>query len=145
MRCIMGNVRIVSFRRIYIKSSKHNGIYISPPWHAHFEQVENFYLTSLSEYSNMSCHFTSYYFFFSFFVTSSLLFCIISNNAVCHHCMVRVLPKVIWICWGFFVSKSKVHALSLTPTRGRTREFPTKFPDWDLSHSSKFGIFVGIL
>ena len=26
-----------------------------------------------------------------------------------------------------------------------TREFPTKFPDWDLSHSSKFGIFVGIL
>ena len=25
------------------------------------------------------------------------------------------------------------------------REFPTKFPDWDLSHSSKFGIFVGIL
>ena len=26
-----------------------------------------------------------------------------------------------------------------------TGEFPTKFPDWDLSHSSKFGIFVGIL
>ena len=26
-----------------------------------------------------------------------------------------------------------------------TREFPTKFPDWDLSDSSKFGIFVGIL
>ena len=26
-----------------------------------------------------------------------------------------------------------------------TREFPTKFPDWDLSHSSKFAIFVGIL
>ena len=26
-----------------------------------------------------------------------------------------------------------------------TREFPTKFPDWDLSHSSKFGIFVSIL
>ena len=26
-----------------------------------------------------------------------------------------------------------------------TREFPTKFPDWDLSHSSKFRIFVGIL
>ena len=26
-----------------------------------------------------------------------------------------------------------------------TREFPTKFPDWDLSHSSKFGIFMGIL
>ena len=26
-----------------------------------------------------------------------------------------------------------------------TREFPTKFPEWDLSHSSKFGIFVGIL
>ena len=25
-----------------------------------------------------------------------------------------------------------------------TREFPTKFPDWDLSHSSKFGIFLGI-
>ena len=25
-----------------------------------------------------------------------------------------------------------------------TREFPTKFPDWDLSHFSKFGIFVGI-
>ena len=23
-----------------------------------------------------------------------------------------------------------------------TREFPTKFPDWYLSHSSKFGIFV---
>ena len=22
------------------------------------------------------------------------------------------------------------------------REFPTKFPDWDLSHSSKFGIFA---
>ena len=26
-----------------------------------------------------------------------------------------------------------------------TREFPTKFPDWDFSHSSKFGIFVSIL
>ena len=26
-----------------------------------------------------------------------------------------------------------------------TREFPTKFPGWDMSHSSKFGIFVGIL
>ena len=26
-----------------------------------------------------------------------------------------------------------------------TTEFPTKFPDWDLSHSSKFGIFVDIL
>ena len=26
-----------------------------------------------------------------------------------------------------------------------TREFPTKFPDCHLSHSSKFGIFVGIL
>ena len=26
-----------------------------------------------------------------------------------------------------------------------TKEFPTKFPDWDLSHSSKFGIFVGML
>ena len=26
-----------------------------------------------------------------------------------------------------------------------TREFPTKFPDWDLSHSSKFGVFLGIL
>ena len=24
-----------------------------------------------------------------------------------------------------------------------TREFPTKFPDWDLSHSSKLGIFCG--
>ena len=26
-----------------------------------------------------------------------------------------------------------------------TGEFPTKFPGWDLSHSSKVGIFVGIL
>ena len=26
-----------------------------------------------------------------------------------------------------------------------TREFPTKFPGWDLSHSSKFWILVGIL
>ena len=25
------------------------------------------------------------------------------------------------------------------------REFPTKFPNWDLSHPPKFGIFVGIL
>ena len=25
------------------------------------------------------------------------------------------------------------------------REFPTKFPNWHLSHSSKIGIFVGIL
>ena len=25
-----------------------------------------------------------------------------------------------------------------------TREFPTKFPDWDLCHSSKFEIFMGI-
>ena len=24
-----------------------------------------------------------------------------------------------------------------------TREFPTKFPGWELSHSSKFGIFMG--
>ena len=26
-----------------------------------------------------------------------------------------------------------------------TRELPTKFPGWDLSHYSKVGIFVGIL
>jgi len=26
-----------------------------------------------------------------------------------------------------------------------TREFTNKFPDWDFSHSSKFGIFVGLL
>ena len=26
-----------------------------------------------------------------------------------------------------------------------TKEIPTKFPDWDLSHSSKFGIFLHIL
>ena len=26
-----------------------------------------------------------------------------------------------------------------------TREFATKFPGWDMSHSSKFGIFMGIL
>ena len=26
-----------------------------------------------------------------------------------------------------------------------TREFPTKFPGWDLSHSSKCGIFEGSL
>ena len=26
-----------------------------------------------------------------------------------------------------------------------TGEFPTKLTDWDLSHSSKSGIFVGIL
>ena len=25
------------------------------------------------------------------------------------------------------------------------REFPTKFPNWDLSHFAKFGIFMGIL
>ena len=25
------------------------------------------------------------------------------------------------------------------------REFPTKFPNWDLSHPPKFGIFVGVL
>ena len=27
----------------------------------------------------------------------------------------------------------------------QTRELPTKSPGWDLSHSPKFGIFVGIL
>ena len=27
----------------------------------------------------------------------------------------------------------------------QTREFPTKLPGWDLSHSSKFGIFEGSL
>ena len=75
MRCIMGNVRIVSFRRIYIKSSKHNGIYISTPWHAHFEQVDNFYLVSLNI---QTCPVISH--LFSFFVTSSLLFCIIYYN-----------------------------------------------------------------
>ena len=26
-----------------------------------------------------------------------------------------------------------------------TREFPTKFPDWDFSHSSKFGISLNTL
>ena len=26
-----------------------------------------------------------------------------------------------------------------------TREFPTKFPNWDLSHFAKIGIFIGIL
>ena len=36
------------------------------------------------------------------------------------------------------------------PTFGKvrqvpTKEFPTKFPDWDLFHSSKFGISVGII
>ena len=29
-------------------------------------------------------------------------------------------------------------------TQVPNREFPTKFPDRDLSHSSKFGIFLGI-
>ena len=57
----MGNVRIVSFRRIYIKSSKHNGIYISPPRHAHFEQVDNFYLVSLNI---QTCPVISHLFFF---------------------------------------------------------------------------------
>ena len=65
----MGNVRIVSFRRIYIKSSKHNGIYISPPRHAHFEQVDNFYLVSLNI---QTCPVISHLFFFC--VTSSLQF-----------------------------------------------------------------------
>ena len=36
------------------------------------------------------------------------------------------------------------------PTFGKvrqvpTKEFPTKFPDWDLFHSSKFVISVGII
>ena len=31
------------------------------------------------------------------------------------------------------------------PKFGKVKQVPTKFPDWDLSHSSKFGIFVGIL
>ena len=31
------------------------------------------------------------------------------------------------------------------PKFGKVRQVPTKFPDWDLSHSFKFGIFVGIL
>ena len=31
------------------------------------------------------------------------------------------------------------------PKFGKERQVPTKFPGWDLSHSSKFGIFVGIL
>ena len=31
------------------------------------------------------------------------------------------------------------------PKFGKVRQVPTKFPCWDLSHSSKFGIFVGIL
>ena len=29
--------------------------------------------------------------------------------------------------------------------RQATRELPTKFPDWDMSNSSKFGIFVSII
>ena len=32
-----------------------------------------------------------------------------------------------------------------SPKFGKVRQDPTKFPGWDLSHSSKFGIFVGIL
>ena len=31
------------------------------------------------------------------------------------------------------------------PKFGKVRQVPTKFPDWDLSHSSKFGILVDIL
>ena len=38
-------------------------------------------------------------------------------------------------------TNSKVGKVRQVPTR----EFPTKFPDWDLSDSSKFGIFLGIL
>ena len=30
------------------------------------------------------------------------------------------------------------------PKFGKVRQVPTKFPDWDLSHSSKFGILGGI-
>ena len=71
MRCIMGNVRIVSFRRIYIKSSKHTGIYISTPWHAHFEQLDNFYLVSLNI---QTCPVISHLFFFGDVVTSLLYY-----------------------------------------------------------------------
>ena len=31
------------------------------------------------------------------------------------------------------------------PKFGKVRQVPTRFPGWDLSHSSKFGIFVAIL
>ena len=31
------------------------------------------------------------------------------------------------------------------PNFGIVRQVPTRFTGWDLSHSSKFGIFVGIL
>ena len=37
--------------------------------------------------------------------------------------------------------KTQIWQSEKRPNQG----IPTKFPDWDLSHSSKFGIFVGIL
>ena len=39
----------------------------------------------------------------------------------------------------------KIGRVRQVPIRELGWEFPTKFPDWDLSHSSNFGIFVGVL
>ena len=83
-------------------------------------------------------------------VFKGLKFCLLSHN--CHFDMDRNVSTAH--CRSS--SGNSVHLLSWTICTGKnpkfgkvrqvpTREFPTKFPDWDLSHSSKFGIFVGIL
>ena len=56
----------------------------------------------------------------------------------------KITDSHFWIFFGYSKNTHK------NPKFGKvrqvpTREFPTKFPDWDSSHSSKFGIFVGIL
>ena len=56
----------------------------------------------------------------------------------------KITDSQCWIFLGYLKNTPK------NPKFGKvrqvpTREFSTKFPGWDLSHSSKFGIFVGIL
>ena len=57
----------------------------------------------------------------------------------------RVRPEIEFYRKSLFKKNTNKNHKFGKVRQAPTREFPTKFPDWDLSHSSKFGIFVGIL
>ena len=65
----------------------------------------------------------------------------LNNSFVRYVSQEKITDSQYWIFLGQLKKSHK------NPKFGKvrqvpTREFPTKFPDWDLSYSSKFGIFV---
>ena len=75
------------------------------------------------------------------------------SRSVIHHIILTQPQRIGYMEWKSvsfaFTGKNNgfpfLDILGYLKSTHKTREFPTEFPDWDLSHSSKFEIFVGIL